>query len=576
MTSFAGYLWPLPDTYQHAMPGAITANPLGLPTAPALIDPEPLFGLIGTLTTRVAVSPRTTRSWSGYVLPGYDEDLFNHFLIVPSTLILGNLLSDQAKTVEVANLFFGDMQVTDVINEAGGGINFPGIPSFPVTLHPFSSLVVNVEISAAGQPSINGTIEIDVGEVGGGSPEALFIPVTGQRITLWVWSPEQFYTEELQWATDIIESYEGTEQRISMRLNPRQVLTFMNFQTDPVQDMQMRLALFNWIAQVWGVPIWWEQQPMTVAMSPGDILISVNTTFADYRVGGLVFVRNAANQTEAFEISSLTASSIGITSGVANTYPKNSQVMPIRTAYAKTQTQQQVFITGAEKLQIQFTTLDNVDLSAIAGSYTTYQGLVVLDDINFVDDMLTEGMDRHGVTVMDNTSGVIYQQFSTDRSRPSTTKTWWTNLASEIWPIRQLMYALRGSQKTFWLPTNRNDLQLAATIGSSATTFSIKYVGYSLFGLDKNAIPMRPFADIRFTLANGTKILRQITGAVNVGGVTETITVDSAISGTALTVAQVARIEFLQLMRIADDKVSLTHDHPGRAQIVINCVGVKS
>lgn len=575
MTNFAGYLMPSVINYQHPLANAITANPLTQPTAITLYDPDPTFALYGTVTR--GVKPGYQKfSHAAYVMPGYDEDLFNHFLVVPSALALGNLLSDQAKTLEIANMYFIDKEVSGVVNHAGGGINFPGLPSLPVTLHPFSSLIVSVAISAAGQPTINGTIELDAADVGGANPQALSVPVTGQRITLWVWSPEQFYTEEIQWATDVIESYDGTEQRISMRLTPRQVLTFTNFQTDPQQDIQMRLALFNWMAQVWGVPIWWEQAPMTAQMNSGDVSIPVNTANADYRVGGLVFIRNPMNQTEAFEINTITTNAITITSGAVNTYPKGSQVMPIRTAYAKTQTQQQVYIVGAEKLNIQFTTLDNVDLSAIAGSFTTYQGLVVLDDINFVDDMLSESMDRHGVVAMDNISGILYQQFATDRSRVYSIKTWWTDTKDQIWPIRQFFHALRGSQKTFWLPTNRNDLQLAASISGGATTFSVKYSGYSLFGLDKNGLPMRPFGDLRITLTNGTKILRQILGAVSVGGVTETFTVDSTITATTLTVSQVARIEFLQLMRIADDKALLTHDHPGRSQIVINCVGVKS
>jgi hypothetical protein len=574
MTAFAAYLLPLPDLYQHPMAGAITGNPLLQPTTLTLVDPLHTPMLFGTLN-HIGVTPRVTFNHSAYVLPGFDEDLFNHFLIVPSKLALGNLLSDQAKTVEIANMYFTDKAVDAVINHAGSGIAFPGLPSLPQTLHPFSSLIVNVSISAAGQPSILGTIEIDAGDVGGGNVQDLFIPVTGQRITLWLWSPEQFYTEELQWATDVIESYDGTEQRIKIRQNPRQVLTYQNFQTDSVQDMQMRLALFNWMAQVWGVPIWWEQAPTTSAMAPGAVSIPVNTANADYRNSSLVFIRNPQGQSEAFQINSITSTALGITSGVINSYPKGSQVMPIRTAYAKTQTQQQVYLTGAEKLTIQFTTLDNVSLANIAGSFTLYQSKVVLDDINYVDGMLTEGMSRNGVTVIDNTSGVIYQQFSTDRSRPSTTKTWWTDTKDQIWPIRQFLHAVGGSQGTFWLPTNRNDLKLIASITGGSATFSIAYVGYSLFGLDATGVPMRPFADVRFTLTDGTKILRQITGAVN-GGATETITVDSLISATTLTTAQVARIEFLQLVRIADDKALLTHDHPGRSQIVINLVGVKS
>lgn len=573
MTNFAGYFLPTVINYQHPMPGAITGNPLGQPTALTLVDPYPLR-LYGTLN--LVIQPAYQKfTHAAYIDPSYGDDLFNHFLVVPSALALGNLLTDQTKTLEIANMYFVSKQVDNVINHAGGGIVFPGLPAMPVVLKPFSSLVINVQISAAGQPSIKGTIELDAGDVGGANVQSLFVPVTGQRITLWVWSPEQFYTEELQWATDIIESFDGTEQRIKMRQNPRQILTYQVFQTDPVQDIQMRLALFNWIAQIWGVPIWWEQQPMTTAMNPGDVSIPVNTANADYRQGGLVFIRNRQGQTEAFEISSITSNAINITSGATNTYPKGSQVMPIRTAYAKTQTQQQVYIVGAEKLTIQFTTLDNVNLANVAGSFTLYQGLVVLDDINFVETQLTEGMDRHGVEVIDNTSGVIYQQFSTDRSRPSSVKTWWTTLASEIWPIRQLFHALGGSQGTLWLPTNRNDLQVAAPISGGSATFSITYVGYSLFAVDPTGVPMRPFADIRISLTNGTKILRQIIGASNAGA-TELLTVDSPISGPTLAVNQIARVEFLQLMRISDDKATFTHDHPGRAKIEISLVGVKA
>lgn len=574
MTAFPGYLWPDVINYQEPVPGAISANPFGQPAAITLYDPNPIFALYGTLTR--AVAPYQKHSYAAYVYPSYADDLFNHFLVVPSILTLGNLLTDQTKSVEIANMYFIDKQVDDVINHAGGGIIFPGLPAMPVVLKPFGSLIIDVQISAAGQPSINGTIEIDAGDVGGGNVQALSVPVTGQRITLWVWSPEQFYTEELQWKTDILESFDGTEQRIKIRANPRQVLTYTNFQVDPLQDIQMRLALFNWMAQVWGVPIWWEQAPTTSAIAPGASVIPVLTANADYRADSLVFIRNPLGQTEAFEIDSFNGTGITITSNTANTYPKGSQVMPIRTAYARAQTQQQVYITGQELLTIQFTTLDNINLAAIAGSFTQYQGLVVLDDINFVDGQLSEGMQRNGVVIIDNDSGRIYQAFNTDRSKPLTVKTWWTDTKDQIWPLRQLFHALGGSQGLFWLPTNRNDLQVAADIAGGSTTFSIKYAGYTLFGLDKSGVPMRPFGDIRFTLNNGTKIYCQILGSVIVGGVTETITVTAPISGPSIPKNTIARLEFVQLMRIADDKATLTHDHPGRAEIVINCIGVKS
>lgn len=567
-------MWPSTIVHQQTLSTSITNNPLVFTPSWALFDPG-VTPLIGTVTpVSHGFKLGLTRSHSAYIFPTYSDDLFNHFLIVPSILTLGNLLSNQSKTVEIANLYFGDKEV-DAVTTTAAGVSFVGLPSFPETITPFGSLIVNVAISATGPPTLKGIIELTGADVGGANPQVLDVPVTGQRITLFVWSPEQFYTEEVKWLTDVIESFDGTEQRIKLRKNPRQVLTYEVFMTNSIADAQARLALFNWLAQVWGVPIWWEQQPPTSVISPGDTVINVNTQFMDIRAQGLLFLMDPAGNSEAFEIESYTSSTITLTSNVAGTYPVyNSKVMPIRTAYAKTQTQQAVYITGIEKITIQFTTLDNVDLSNIAG-FTLYQGMPVLDDINYVDGTLSEAVNRSGVIVLDNDVGVIVQQASSDRSRPLTVKTWWTNYASEIWPIRQLFHALAGSQKTFWLPTHRNDMQLSANIAGGSPTFQIEYIGYSTYGCDVNGNAMRPYGDIRITLTDGTHIYAQLAGATSSGS-TETISCTAAVSGTIITMAQVARIEFVQLMRVSNDKLTLTHDHPGRAKIEVNCVGVKS
>lgn len=576
MTVFTGFLWPDTLLYQEGQSTSITNNPLVYTPGWALIDINITSATLQSTRNPVSHGFKLGHVFShtAHLFPSYADDLFNHFLVVPSVLDLGNLLSNQSKTVEVANFYPINMEATGVVNP-GGGISIPGLPTFPYTITPYGSLILNIEISATGSPSLKEILELDVAAVGGGSPQALFVPVTGQRVTIFVWQPEQFYVEEMVWVTDIIEAYDGTEQRIKLRQNPRQVLTYECFFTDSSTDTQARLALFNWFAQIFGVPIWWEQTPFTTDGLPGDTVINTDTRYADYREGGLVLVVDPAGYYEAFEIDTLTTTSITVTSQLTNTYlARGSKVMPIRTCYAKTQSEHSVLITGAEKITVQFTTLDNVDLSSTAG-LTTYQGLVVLEGINYVDGQLSESMQRTGVVIIDNISGTLYQRSSNDRSRPFSVKTWFTNYASEIWPLRQMFHAFSGSQKTFWLPTNRNDMKLVASIGGGSPTFQIEYVGYSSYGVDVNGVSMRPFGDLRFTLADGTLIYRQIIGATSSGN-TETVTVDSPVFGSTLTIAQVARIEFLQLMRIADDKVRLIHDHPGRAQISINTVGVKS
>jgi hypothetical protein len=565
MTAHSGYVWHLFDVYQESLSNSFANHPLALASA-SLVD----FVAMIPGTRAHNVLSFVTHNWSGYIFPTYATDILNHWLIIPSTLLLGNLLGDQTRTVEIANLYSVTHQIDSITNNMGVGGLLPTLGSLPISVGASSSYSLEVQISSTGPPTLNGNITLTF-DIGG----SIVLPVTGQRVTLFPWDPEQFYTEELQWKTDIIEAYNGTEQRISVRRNPRQKLTYEVFFTDPVQDAQARIVLFAWLPRVWGVPIWWEQQAMTAEMPIGTSIIAVNTANADYRVGGLVFVQNPAKQYEAFEISALTGTQITVDSLAANDYPVGSKVMPCRTAYAKTQTTHSAYITGAEKVTVEFTTLDNINLADITG-WTLYQGLPVLSDINYVENTLAEGMDRHGVTVIDNASGQIYQVASTDRSRPKTVKSWWTTYQADIWTIRKLVHWMQGSQQVVWLPTNRNDLIVAETYEGGSTNLTISNVGLYLYAVNGSG-GMRPFGDIRVTLVSGATVLVQILGSTIGGSPNEEIlSLSGSLSSSTLIPAQIARVEFLQLMRIADDKVVLTHDHPGRAHIVMTLIGVSA
>ena len=524
------------------------------------------------------VNPSRRLGVAAVLLATYADDLFNHFLLIPSGLSLGNLLTNETHVIEIANLFFVNKSLASVANNAGLGIGFTGVPSLPATISPFGSITIDVTVSTTGPPTINGDLVLVGTDVGAGNPQTLSIPVTGKRITLFPYDPEQEYTEELNWKTQIFESFAGEEQRVKIRQNPRQVLTYTPFATDPVDNLAIRLLLFNWLPRVWGVPLWWEQTGLTTSAAIGDTVVNCDTTSADYRVGGLVFLRNAFKLFEAFEIVSMTATSLTLNSNLVNAYPiRGSQIMPARTAYAKTQTTAKTYLPGQSKFSIEFTTLDNVNLAAWnQAQWPSYLGFPVLNDINYVDSTLSEGTDRNGVIVIDNFAGTIYQVVSTDRSRPKTVKTWWTNTRQDIWPIRQLMHYLGGSQGVFWLPTNRNDLIVASEIDPGIAALTVDNVGYSIYGVDNTGTPMIPFANIRITLTNGAVLYKAITGATSgFGSVTETLALDSAVSSTLIPMAQVQRVDFMQLMRISDDRVKLTHDHPGRSKIEINCVGVR-
>jgi hypothetical protein len=564
MASWVGYLWPSPELYKETLTSSLTDG-LVRPVAYDGIDlgTDALI-LYGTKSHTPYVALSHNRG-ACFKMPTYADDLWNHFLIIPSRLDLGNLLTNQERDLEVANLYFTDHQLTDVENDAGTGITFLDLPTFPYTIPSFNSFTLKVSVATVGAPSISGFLALttDLGEID--------VPVTGQRITLWPFLPEEGYTETLQWATDILEAYEGTESRISIRMAPRQVIKMTCFSVDQSLDAFLRFVLFDWLARVWGVPAWWDMRIPTQDLLPGDNVIHVNTTLADFRAGGLVMVRNRLNQYEAFEIESFDAASITITSVVVGTYKKAiSQIVPVLTAYAQTQTQQQVQITGVERVNVQFTTLGNVSYPDIS-TWTIYQGLPVLDDLNILQGEMAEGFQRD-VVVIDNKSGEVFQTAFIDRSKFYTEKQWSPSTQAAIWRIRQFLYWTNGSQLKFFVPTARNDFVLSEPIAGGATSFKAKNANYAAFGQGR-----RPFGDVRITLVNGTKIMRQITGATyDPTNNEDSVAVDTAITASPLALTDVFRIELMVLCRIADDQAQLTHLSPGEADIKLKLQGVKS
>lgn len=616
MTNYAAYMWPVDMITQSWDYGYFQTNVSPALMADAAIPrPQPHElayaseqspiahlerAIIMVTVTRHGTWPVISKSATAFPMPTFGNDILGHWLLVPSTLALGNLLSNQDEAIVIANLFPVQMEIDSVTNATDSGVTVD-TGTLPHLVNPYDEYTIDVSVSTIGPPSINGTITIQVSTPSDTDIQNLVVPVTGQRLTLFPFPPEQGYTEELQWKTDILESYSGIEQRIAVRYAARQKITLTPFLTNQQQASQMHMLLFGWLPRVWGVPIWWEQSPGIGVQAAGQEFIAVNTANADYRVGGLVMIMSLDYLTyETFEIASITSNQINLVTGAAliNNYLV-SKVMPVRTAYAKTTTQARTLITGAERAVVEFTTLDNVYLGSL-GAWDIYDGMPILNDPNYVDSELTEGFGRNGVTVIDNTAGTIYQIASTDRSRPIHVKTWWTDNVgttpgngltgatagqgaapgasgqNQIWQIRELLHWAYGSQQTLWVPSNRNDMSLFATYIAGGNTMKIFYIGYAAFSLDVNGNPMRPFADIRITLTSGVQIIFPLTGAtVSDDGASETLQTATSIYSSNITAAQVARIEFMMLMRVSDDKAVLTHDHPGRAKVVVNLVGVR-
>ena len=97
------------------------------------------------------------------------------------------------------------------------------------------------------------------------------------------------------------------------------------------------------------------------------------------------------------------------------------------------------------------------------------------------------------------------------------------------------------------------DLKVVAPISSAATTISVQWAGYTLFGKGKHNRK-----DLRIELNNGTVFYRRISNAVEAGA-NETLTLSSAL-GAAVTPGQIRCVSFMALCTLASDEIDLEHE----------------
>jgi len=498
---------------------------------------------------------------SGTVPRAYSDDYYNRIHIIPTSIELGNLLSTQIRYFDVWNAYFVPRTLNAIVETDTDGLAISG-PTAPLVYEALRMSEYELTILTSGPPVVDAfyTFDFDVGDYS--------INVTGSRVVLFTFQPDGPMVEELQWATDVMTSYNGTEQRSTVRGAPRQRLDF-EVLTDEVEDAKLRALLFDWLPRTFGVPLWFEQRRVTSAVTAGAVSIPVTTAYSDFRVAGLVMIYENEDKYEVMGISSFTGSAITIEAPLLNSYTVKAVVMPVMVCYATSPVKRNVFPTGVAKTAVSFTVIDNVKRASTTGS-TLYDSKVLLADANFMGDTLDETFDRQ-VTVVDTVSGRLVQTSGWDRSKVTTRKQWRVNHSlQEVWRIRQLLHALDGNRVSFWLPSFRPDLQLVETVPPNTPVIRVAGANYSGFSANRN-----PYRDIRITLTNGTIYTRRIVSSY-ADGSDDVLTLDSVLQASDLTVADVRRIEFVGLMRIANDKAKLTHYRAGTAQVDIQVSSVKT
>jgi hypothetical protein len=570
-------------------PGAV--NPVGSNPIPNSVKGE-LVALISTPGSRVEVLPiqvnvgialrfplgaNGTAHWDNLGgAPPYGVqlgfDYWEKILLDPNTVDLGNVVSDQVFNVTLRNTFRRSTQtISSIVDNAGAGITLTG-PTPPATIASLQDKLYQVNVSTSGPPQIEGTYDF-VTTYG-----TLVLSLSGSRIIVFPYPPQRGIEESLEWLTDILRAADGSEQRLSLRDQPRQKVVF-DVRLESLDEINsVRNLLWDWTTRVFGVPLWWDEQSLRADITATDTTIFLRDfgyRYADFRVGGLAMIYQEFDdgtfQQEVLEVASIQqdphspeslSSSITFATQIQNNYDGDvATVIPVVAAIMISDAKQVTSRDGNfvkyslnfESLDYDFTYRDLVsgewpELDDFDGNQ-----LIIIDDKNQIDRELSETISQERQRI-DFKTGPVTQLTQQSKARRAAPFDWKSEDDAFSWQLRALLGYLRGRWQRVWIPTWRKDFTIDGNIGSAASTIDVVNHGFA-----KYVGTAQQWAGLRIEKTDGSIGYHRITNVAELSDTQERITIDP-VTSFAATIAEVERIDLMVISRQSDDKVRILHN----------------
>lgn len=352
-------------------------------------------------------------------------------------------------------------------------------------------------------------------------------------------------TEDLECYTEVQPSY-TKEHRIDLRSAPRQIFDYTaRLETNRKLAVAQALAKQNSGGEIY-VPVWPEEYRYFGTVSSADGAITMDTRFADWRVGSFALIMQNWETYAVKEISVVTTGLLDLV-GTIGQQLVNPSIIPLRTALVTSGYSFERQATYAD-VNANFLVQDNIDLVDLyVSSYPTYNDLDVITDRPVLLEPVSESIIRP-MEFRDNGFGPVAVQWAQNYSNLGQTASFYVPKGQRLWEKRLWAHSLRGKQKTFYLPSFNYDLDLQDVIDPGDTTILIKSIGPTGYYLNKS---------LMIWLKDGTRYMRGITNAANLGA-NDSLTISSAL-GATVNIADVKMICFIRLTR--SDSDSLRFDH---------------
>jgi len=356
-------------------------------------------------------------------------------------------------------------------------------------------------------------------------------------------------TERIEWKTDVIPAFNGSEQRVALRQTPRRWFEFSILLEGDTARREFEAMLWAWGAKPWALPIWTDATPASVAISAGTTTIYLDTTHADFYSDGFAMLLSGTRY-EVLSVLAVSPDHLTLSQPVATHWPVDTVIFPVRTAYLEQQ-QQVTRFSGSSLYGTVRMMLDDINDHPAEIPDVVYRGYPVITQPSIWTTDLTVDYQRQQ-QVVDFGVGGVYRDDETGQPTLIHNHHWTLDSRAKIAAFRSFLYARRGRLSAVWLPTFMPDLHVIAPVVATSLQINIQHCKYTtLYALKRNR------RDIRIELANGVVLYRRIVASAVIDATTEQLSLDSPI-GFDLDSDDIEQISFMSVSRLDTDAIELS------------------
>ncbi|MDQ7965919.1 hypothetical protein RDI61_17985 [Pseudomonas plecoglossicida] len=471
---------------------------------------------------------------------------FDNVFVTPAVIDAGQISSDETFEFVVWHSYRSSIALSGVSEFGVEGVDLIGQKSGALLSFEASSYEVFLSQRST---DVDYRVSFDFGAVGSYD----FSLSASRAIVLnfgidWSVQPELKHS----YLTEVIESYDGTEQRISLRDKPRMSVTYQYGLTD-AEQYQFGNLVGNFSGK-YLVPLWPFQTNLSMPLMAGQSSVAVNSINSYIRSSSKVMIVDE-DVWETLDVAGASELLISFKTLAKKNYSSAARLVPIEQALIGEETSSIVHGMNVEITTATFD-FDEVEYSKpiACDDFALFNGRRVLDirpdrsqDVSIRYLKLRETFDPN-----------IGQRYSYDRQQGAVKffQFGW-RFFNEFDRMRFEDFAEfeRGGQGEFYVESPLIALELNKDVEAPTLQIVVKKANY------KNFLRSKAFAPaIAIKLYNGTRLYRNVVGAADGLADTEVIDLGEPVSG--IEMADVEYIAPLFLGRFESDEFNYVFDTP--------------